>query len=135
MTPLELYREAMLDTTAAQISGVGYSGKIKYGIRIVKEHNTDYVYICSTNMADDYVPLNPSELFILLKYGWFIGSIQLAIELYERRLIDIGNRIIRETARGIKGKNNLIMLKDERTELTSRLKKLINKRELIFKSN
>lgn len=135
MTPIELFNEAMNDSSSSSVVGSGYRGKIKYGIRIVKENTTDYVYVCSTNKSDDYTPLLPSEMFILLKYGWYIGTIQLAIELYEQRIIHINNRILREMSRGIKGKNNLINLGIEKTEMESKLQKLIAKRKLIFKSN
>lgn len=83
-------------------------------------------------MSDEYIEINNEQLFTLLKHGWYIGSLIVAIDLYEMRLIRLNNNLIRQESRGIKGKRTAEALRIEISEMKSKLKKLYDKRNKIF---
>lgn len=132
MTKEELYKEACLDEQSSCMSGIGYNSRIKNGIKIIRDDRSGYINIVCINMSDEYIEINNEQLFTLLKHGWYIGSLIVAIDLYEMRLIRLNNNLIRQESRGIKGKRTAEALRIEISEMKSKLKKLYDKRNKIF---
>lgn len=97
---IQIFEQAQQDDYAIGLDGNGYKARLVYGIKIVKDDETDEVVIENTLTSGDYYKLiTPEEQEVFLEKGWRYGVYVLSLSNYRAKLDKI-ERLIKEEVNG-----------------------------------
>ena len=112
----EIFHEAVNDYGSADLSGNGYEARMRLGIKITRDLETDDVTIYDHSRADYYVEMNDISKGVIDKLGWYKGVLTLTLDKYKDKLERIKESIKRELNGG-KSKKRLNYFKESREQI------------------
>ena len=136
MTLDEVFIEAEKDVSASYCRGIGYSGYMKMGIKIVRDNLTLDIKIYQTNLGgNNYKEASVTLYKRFLNIGWLEAVLSTTIDVYQSRLEECQCKYEIAKAIGIKGKRKSERLFDDieyyRTRL-GQLKTLWRRKNKLF---
>ena len=100
---LEVFEEATNDGYALKMDGHGYQSRMVYGVKIIKDNETNRVDFLNTMLGGDhYKKLTSEQLQNFIDYGWRYGVYVLSLSNYRLKLDKIELSIKKE----MNGKRN-----------------------------
>ena len=116
---IEIFKQAQEDTYARSLIGKGYKARVLYGVKIVKNDDTDEVIIENTTSGSYYKVITPDEQKNFLENGWRYGVYVLSLSNYRLKLDSIERLIKNE----INHKNSKRVIENYKT----RREQILNK--------
>ena len=115
-----LWEESLKDTYAISLDGSGYSARMVYGVKIVKDDETKQIQIINATRGGDYYSeINKEQLKTFLEKGWRIGVYVLSLSNYRLKL-DLIEKKIQKEMNGRKSKKQIEMLKGSRQRVMTK---------------
>ena len=91
---VEIFEEATQDSYALKMDGQGYQSRMVYGVKIIKDNETNRVDFLNTMLGGDhYKKLTSEQLQNFIDYGWIYGVYVLSLSNYRSKLDIIEKRI------------------------------------------
>jgi len=115
----EIFQEAVNDYGSVDLSDKGYEARMRLGIKIIKDLETDEVIIYDHSRADYYVEMNDNSKKVIDKLGWYKGVLTLTLDKYKDKLERIKESIKRELNGG-KSKKRLNYFKESREQILNK---------------
>jgi len=112
----EIFQEAINDYGSCDLSGNGYEARMRLGIKISRDLETDEVIIYDYSKSDYYVEMKDINKSVIDQLGWYKGVLTITLEKYKDRLDRIKESIKRELNGG-KSKKRLNYFKDSREQI------------------
>jgi len=115
-----LWEESLKDTYAISLDGSGYSARMVYGVKIVKDDETKQIQIINATRGGDYYSeINKEQLKTFLEKGWRIGVYVLSLSNYRLKL-DLIEKKIQKEMNGRKSKKQIEILKGSRQRVMTK---------------
>ena len=115
----EIFQEAVNDYGSADLSDKGYQARMRLGIKIIRDLETDEVIIYDHSRADYYVEMNDNSKKVIDKLGWYKGVLTLTLDKYKDKLERIKESIKNELNGG-KSKKRLNYFKESREQILNK---------------
>ena len=123
----EIFKEAEKDYGTANLNGNGYEARMKLGVKISRDKETDQVVIYDHSQGGNYyVEMPMEEQDIIDKEGWTRGVLMITLDKYKSKLDRIKNNISREL-NGNNSKKRLNYFKESRQQILNKYYKIIQK--------
>ena len=91
---LEIFEESKQDTYALTINSHGYESRMVYGIKIIKDNETNEIQFLNTMLGGDYYSrLTEDQINIFIENGWRYGVYVLSLSNYRAKLDIIEKRM------------------------------------------
>ena len=127
----DIYNQSLEDNFATTLNGVGYTSRMGYGTKIIKDNDSGDIKLLNTMKGGDYYKkLTPSEMKVFLDEGWRSGAFSLSLSNYRSKLDAIEQKI-KEYITNKKSAKQIGLLKTIRegtlkkySEIKSKLNKL-----------
>lgn len=117
---LEIFEEAKQDTYALVMDGSGYESRMVYGVKIIKDTETNQVDFLNTMIGGDYYrKLTPEQLQNFVEKGWRYGVYVLSLSNYRSKL-DLIEQRIQKFINEKKSEKQIQQLKASRDRILSR---------------
>ena len=117
---LEVYEEATNDGYALKMDGHGYQSRMVYGVKIIKDNETNRVDFLNTMLGGDhYKKLTSEQLQNFIDYGWRYGVYVLSLSNYRSKL-DIIEKRIHKFINDKKSEKQIRILKESRERILAR---------------
>ena len=117
---LEIFEEAKQDTYALVMDGSGYESRMVYGVKIIKDTETNQVDFLNTMIGGDYYrKLTPEQLQNFVEKGWRYGVYVLSLSNYRSKL-DLIEQRIQKFINEKKSEKQIQQLKASRDRVLSR---------------
>jgi hypothetical protein len=116
----ELWAEAVKDSYAITLDGKGYQARMVYGLKIVKDDETNQIQLVNATRGGDYYrEVTAEELKVFQEKGWRIGVYVLSLSNYRLKLDLIEKKIQKEMG-GRKSKKQIDILKGSRQRVMTK---------------
>lgn len=110
----DVFEQALKDYASTNLDGDTYEARMYYGIKIVRENESNHITIYDTARGGDYYKeLEEEEYNLFFDFGWKTAVRKLMLVRYKDRLKAVEEKIKHE----INGRNNakyLVHLKEIR---------------------
>tara|TARA_Y100001937_G_scaffold108375_1_gene152002 strand:+ start:305 stop:748 length:444 start_codon:yes stop_codon:yes gene_type:complete len=117
---LEVFEEATNDSYALKMDGQGYQSRMVYGVKIIKDNETNRVDFLNTMLGGDhYKKLTSEQLQNFIDYGWRYGVYVLSLSNYRSKL-DIIEKRIHKFINDKKSEKQIRILKESRERILAR---------------
>jgi hypothetical protein len=126
-----VFKDALADEFSANLDTEYVEARLVFGVKIIKERDTDEVEIYNTARGGDYyqeVSLKEYKNFV--EKGWRYGVYVISLSNYRRKLEAIDKTIQRYISEGA-SKTNLSQAQDRRVRIMNRYSKISNKLNLL----
>ena len=115
-----LWEESLNDTYAISVGGSGYEARMVYGVKIIKDDESNEIQLVNTTRGGDYyMEIAGDDLKVFLKKGWRIGVYVLSLSNYRLKL-DLIEKKIHKEMNGRVSKKQIGILKSQRTRVLSK---------------
>jgi hypothetical protein len=122
-----IFMEALKDPGTTSMDGEGYKARMKLGIKIAKDIETQRVKIYDLSSAGNYyVEMQGENLEIILNEGWSAGVYKITLEKYKKKLDRIKLGISSEL-NGNKSNKRLTFYKEARQQILNKYYKVTQK--------
>ena len=118
-----IFMQALDDPGTTSMDGKGYKARMKLGVKIAKDIETQRVKIYDLSSAGNYYVEN---LEIILNQGWNVGVYKITLEKYKKKLDTIKLGISSEL-NGNKSNKRLLYLKEARQQILNKYYKVTQK--------
>ena len=82
-----IFMQALDDPGTTSMDGKGYKARMKLGVKIAKDIETQRVKIYDLSSAGNYyVEMQGDNLEIILNEGWSVGVYKITLEKYKQKL-------------------------------------------------
>jgi len=123
----QLFEQALEDPYAAVLDGYNYDARIVYGIKIVRDIETEEVQVINTMVGGDFGKvLNSEQLSIFVEKGWRYGVYIVSLDNYRTKLDRI-ERLIRDEVNGRNSLKAVTNYKSQRDRILSKYTEIKNK--------
>ena len=122
-----IFNEAIADKSSVNLNGDDYEARMKLGVKIMKDKNTNEVVIFDHSKGGNYyVEMNSEDLQVILDHGWTNGILKITLEKYKAKLERIKNSIATEL-NGNKSSKRLNYFKEARQQILNKYYKVTQK--------
>ena len=112
--------QALEDTYAISLDGKGYQSRMVYGLKIVKDDETNKIELINATRGGDYYrEINAEELEVFLEKGWRYGVYVLSLSNYRLKL-DLIEQKIHKEMNSRKSKKQIEILKGSRKRVMNK---------------
>jgi hypothetical protein len=116
----DIWVQALEDTYAITLDGSGYQARMVYGLKIVKDDETNEIQLINATRGGDYYrEVNAEELKVFLEKGWRYGVYVLSLSNYRLKL-DLIEQKIHKEMNSRKSKKQIDMLKGSRKRVMNK---------------
>ncbi len=116
----DIWVQALEDTYAISLDGKGYQSRMVYGLKIVKDDETNQIELINATRGGDYYrEINAEELEVFLEKGWRYGVYVLSLSNYRLKL-DIIEQKIHKEMNSRKSKKQIDILKGSRKRVMNK---------------
>lgn len=116
----DIWVQALEDTYAISLDGKGYQSRMVYGLKIVKDDETNKIELINATRGGDYYrEINAEELEVFLEKGWRYGVYVLSLSNYRLKL-DIIEQKIHKEMNSRKSKKQIDILKGSRKRVMNK---------------
>ena len=116
----DIWVQALEDTYAISLDGKGYQSRMVYGLKIVKDDETNKIELINATRGGDYYrEINAEELEIFLEKGWRYGVYVLSLSNYRLKL-DLIEQKIHKEMNSRKSKKQIEILKGSRKRVMNK---------------
>ena len=123
----QVFEESLNDSGSVNLNGDDYEARMKLGVKIMKDKNTNEVVIFDHSKGGNYyVEMNPKDLQVILDHGWTNGILKITLEKYKAKLERIKNSIATEL-NGNKSSKRLNYFKEARQQILNKYYKVTQK--------
>ena len=123
----EIFEQSIGDNYAADVSSRGFTARVVYGIKLVKDLKTDKIKVYNTAKSGDYYQeVEEEEYSIFLEKGWRYGVYVLSLNNIRLKLDKIEGKIKQEV-NGRLSKKAILGWKSNRASLMARYSKITKK--------
>jgi len=113
----DIYQQAVEDNYSVELNGRGYEARLVYGIKIVRDKETEDVVIYNTAVNGSYYHELPTEkIKLFTENSWRYGVYILSLSNYRSKLDMIEHRIKTEI-NGRKSEKQITGLKSHRERI------------------
>jgi|TARA_R100000935_G_scaffold10727_2_gene21424 hypothetical protein len=113
----DIFQQAKQDDYCVELNGKGYQARLVYGIKIVKDNETEEVVIYNTAVNGSYYHIIPIETIkTFTENSWRYGVYNLSLSNYRTKLDMIEKRIKTEI-NGRKSEKQIAGLKSHRERI------------------
>ena len=117
----------MSDKHASTSDGLGYQGRLLYGVKIVKDLQTSEIQILSTMSGGTYYqPISEADVEVFVLNGWRFGVYAISVRSYSQKLSLIRKKI-RDEANGRQSAKRMEALKERRDNILKIYTEIKNK--------
>ena len=110
----DIYNQSLEDTYAITLDGEGYTSRMVYGAKIIRDNCSGSIKLLNTMKGGDYYKkVTPSELKVFLDEGWRCGAFALSLSNYRSKL-DLIEQKIKEHITNKKSAKQIGILKTNR---------------------
>jgi|TARA_R110000796_G_scaffold148904_2_gene265780 hypothetical protein len=126
-----VFKDALADEFSANLDTEYVEARLVFGVKIIKERETDEVEIYNTARGGDYYQeISLKEYKNFVEKGWRYGVYVISLSNYRRKLEAIDKTIQRYISEGA-SKTNLSQAQDRRVRIMNRYSKISNKLNLL----
>jgi len=126
-----VFKDALVDEFAANLDTKYVEARIVFGVKIIKDKESDEVEIYNTARGGDYYQeISLKEYKNFVEKGWRYGVYVISLSNYRRKLEAIDKTIQRYISEGA-SKTNLSQAQDRRVRIMNRYSKISNKLNLL----
>ena len=123
----QVFEESLNDSGSVNLNGDDYEARMKLGVKIMKDKNTNEVVIFDHSKGGNYyVEMNSEDLQVILDHGWTNGILKITLEKYKAKLERIKNSIATEL-NGNKSSKRLNYFKEARQQILNKYYKVTQK--------
>jgi len=123
----EIFKEASKDHGTTNLSGNGYEARMKLGIKISKDLETENIVIFNDPKGGNYyVEMQDHDKSLIFSEGWVRGVHKLTLEKYKDKLDKIKESISNELNGG-NSKKKLSYFKEARKQILNKYYKITQK--------
>jgi len=116
----DIWVQALEDTYAISLDGKGYQSRMVYGLKIVKDDETNKIELINATRGGDYYrEINAEELEVFLEKGWRYGVYVLSLSNYRLKL-DLIEQKIHKEMNSRKSKKQIEILKGSRKRVMNK---------------
>ena len=116
----DIWVQALEDTYAISLDGKGYQSRMVYGLKIVKDDETNKIELINATRGGDYYrEINAEELEVFLEKGWRYGVYVLSLSNYRLKL-DLIEQKINKEMNSRKSKKQIEILKGSRKRVMNK---------------
>ena len=117
---LEVFEESKQDTYALTINSHGYESRMVYGIKIIRDNETNEIQFLNTMLgADYYSRLTDDQINVFIEKGWRYGVYVLSLSNYRAKL-DIIEKRMQKFISEKKSEKQIRQLKGSRERVLSK---------------
>ena len=117
---VEIFEEATQDSYALKMDGQGYQSRMVYGVKIIKDNETNRVDFLNTMLGGvHYKKLTSEQLQNFIDYGWRYGVYVLSLSNYRSKL-DIIEKRIHKFINEKKSEKQIRILKESRERILTK---------------
>jgi len=81
----DIWNQATSDDYAVNLDGDGYESRLVYGVKIIRDNETESIQILNTMRGGSYyTPINSQEAQVFHKKGWRNGVYVVALSNYRK---------------------------------------------------
>ena len=123
----EIFEEAKNDHGTTNVSGNGYKARMKLGVKISRDMETEEIVIYNdTRGSNYYVEMGNKDQALIMKEGWVRGVHMLTLQKYKDKLERIKHSISKEVNGG-NSKKKLNYFKEARQQILNKYFKITQK--------
>lgn len=116
----DIWVQAVEDAYATTLDGSGYQSRMVYGLKIVKDDETNEIQLINATRGGDYYrEVNAEELKVFLEKGWRYGVYVLSLSNYRLKL-DLIEQKIHKEMNSRKSKKQIDILKGSRKRVMNK---------------
>jgi hypothetical protein len=116
----DIWVQAVEDAYAVTLDGSGYQSRMVYGLKIVKDDETNEIQLINATRGGDYYrEVNAEELKVFLEKGWRYGVYVLSLSNYRLKL-DLIEQKIHKEMNSRKSKKQIDILKGSRKRVMNK---------------
>jgi len=130
----EIFQEAINDYGSADLSDNGYEARMKLGVKITRDLETNEVVIYDHSKSDYYVEMKDKNKAVVDDLGWYKGVLTLTLDKYKDKLERIKESIKKELNGG-KSKKRLNYFKESREQILKKYYLITQKLQYDTKNN
>ncbi len=120
----DIWVQALEDTYAISLDGKGYQSRMVYGLKIVKDDETNQIELINATRGGDYYrEINAEELEVFLEKGWRYGVYVLSLSNLRSKL-DLIEERIKEELTGKNSQKKYKILKNQREKVLEKYSQL-----------
>jgi len=123
----DIWNQATSDDYAVNLDGDGYESRLVYGVKIIRDNETESIQILNTMRGGSYyTPINSQEAQVFHKKGWRNGVYVVALSNYRIKLDSLQDRI-RTEANGRNSNKTIQSYKSYRQRILGRYNEIKEK--------